>query len=94
MPADEVSVSPDLVRRLLAAQQPDLAHLPVEVMTNGWDNLMCRLGAELVVRLPRRAAAAELITHEQRWLPVLAPRLPRTLPPTPTGASRSATAAR
>jgi aminoglycoside phosphotransferase (APT) family kinase protein len=80
MPADEVSVSPDLVRRLLAAQQPDLAHLRVEVMANGWDNLMCRLGSELAVRLPRRAVAAELITHEQRWLPVLAPRLPLPVP--------------
>jgi hypothetical protein len=26
-----------LVRRLLAAQQPDVAHLPIEVMANGWD---------------------------------------------------------
>jgi aminoglycoside phosphotransferase (APT) family kinase protein len=80
MPADEVDVSPELVRRLLAAQQPDLAHLPIEMMANGWDNLMCRLGAELVVRLPRRAVAAELITHEQRWLPALAPRLPLPVP--------------
>ena len=45
-PAAEVDVSPELVRRLLAAQQPDLAHLPVEVMANGWDNVMCRVGDE------------------------------------------------
>jgi aminoglycoside phosphotransferase (APT) family kinase protein len=56
MPAAEVSVSPDLVQRLLAAQQPDLAHLPIRVMAHGWDNLMYRLGDELAVRLPRRAA--------------------------------------
>jgi len=80
MPAAEVHVSLDLVRRLLAAQQPDLAHLPLEVMANGWDNLICRLGRELAVRLPRRAMAAELIVHEQRWLPVLAPRLPLPIP--------------
>jgi aminoglycoside phosphotransferase (APT) family kinase protein len=80
MPAAEVSVSPGLVRRLLAAQQPDLARLPIEVMANGWDNLMCRLGGELAVRLPRRAVAAELVVHEQRWLPVLAPRLPLPVP--------------
>ena len=80
MPAAEVDVSPDLVRRLLAAQHPDLAGLPVEVMANGWDNLICRLGGELLVRLPRRAAAAVLILHEQRWLPVLAPRLPLPVP--------------
>jgi aminoglycoside phosphotransferase (APT) family kinase protein len=80
MPAAEVSVSPGLVRRLLAAQQSDIAHLPVEVMANGWDNLMCRLGDELIVRLPRRALAARLVEHEQRWLPALAPALPLPVP--------------
>ena len=80
MPAAEVDVSPDLVRRLLTAQQPDLAHLSVELMANGWDNVMCRLGGELVVRLPRREAAATLLLHEQQWLPVLQPRLPLPIP--------------
>jgi aminoglycoside phosphotransferase (APT) family kinase protein len=80
MPAAEVSIPVGLVRRLLAAQQPDVAHLPIEVMANGWDNLMCRLGGELVVRMPRRALAARLVVHEQRWLPVLAPRLPLPVP--------------
>jgi aminoglycoside phosphotransferase (APT) family kinase protein len=60
MPAAEVSIPVGLVRRLLAAQQPDVAHLPIEVMANGWDNLMCRLGGELVVRMPRRGWALAL----------------------------------
>jgi len=48
----------------------------------GWDNAIYRLGDRWSVRLPRRAAAADLIAHEQTWLPRLAPRL--TLPiPTP-----------
>jgi aminoglycoside phosphotransferase (APT) family kinase protein len=86
MPAAEVDVSPDLVRRLVAAQHPDLAHLPVEVMTNGWDNVMCRVGGELVARMPRREMGARLIVHEQRWLPVLQPRLPLPVPaPVRTG---------
>jgi aminoglycoside phosphotransferase (APT) family kinase protein len=80
MPAAEVDVTPDLVRRLVAARQPDLAGLPVTVLANGWDNLICRLGDKLAVRLPRRAVAAELVRHEQRWLPVLAPRLPLAVP--------------
>jgi aminoglycoside phosphotransferase (APT) family kinase protein len=75
-----VDVSPDLVRRLLSAQQPDLAGLPIKVIANGWDNVLCRVGDELVARLPRRAAAAPLIVHEQRWLPVLQPRLPLPVP--------------
>jgi len=86
MPAAEVGISPELVRRLLAAQHPDLAGLPVRVLATGWDNLTCRLGADLVVRLPRRAAAAGLVRHEQRWLPRLAPRLPLPVPvPVRTG---------
>jgi aminoglycoside phosphotransferase (APT) family kinase protein len=80
MPTAEVHICVDLVRRLLAAQQPDLADLPVEVLANGWDNLSFRLGDGLVIRLPRRALAAGLVLHEQRWLPVLAPRLPLPVP--------------
>jgi aminoglycoside phosphotransferase (APT) family kinase protein len=80
MPTAEVEVSPGLARRLLASQQPDLADLPITVLANGWDNVICRLGANWLIRLPRRAAAAELVLHEQRWLPVLAPRLPLAVP--------------
>jgi aminoglycoside phosphotransferase (APT) family kinase protein len=86
MPAAETDIPADLVRRLIADQHPDLAGRPVEVLANGWDNLICRLGADLAVRLPRRAASAELIRHEQRWLPGLAPRLPLAIPaPVRTG---------
>jgi aminoglycoside phosphotransferase (APT) family kinase protein len=86
MPAAEVDVNPDLVRRLLAVQQPDLAQLDIELMANGWDNAMYRVGDVLVARLPRREVAAELVIREQRWLPVLAPRLPLPVPaPVRTG---------
>jgi aminoglycoside phosphotransferase (APT) family kinase protein len=80
MPAAELDVSPDLVRQLLMTQQPDLAGLPVEVVAHGWDNVVCRVGRDLLARMPRREAAARLIRHEQRWLPVLGPRLPLPVP--------------
>jgi aminoglycoside phosphotransferase (APT) family kinase protein len=80
MPAADVEVSADLVRRLLADQHSDLARLPVEFLANGWDNELYRVGDELVARLPRRALGAEIITNEQRWLPGLAPRLPLPIP--------------
>ena len=80
MPAAEVEVSPDLVRRLLADQHPDLARLPVEFLANGWDNELYRVGDGLVARLPRRALGAEIIKNEQRWLPGLARRLPLPIP--------------
>jgi len=80
MPAAEVDVSADLVRRLLADQHPDLARLPVEFLANGWDNELYRVGDGLVARLPRRALGAQIIKNEQRWLPGLAPRLPLPIP--------------
>jgi aminoglycoside phosphotransferase (APT) family kinase protein len=80
MPAAEVEVSADLVRRLLADQHPDLARMPVEFLANGWDNELYRVGNELVARLPRRALGAQIIINEQRWLPGLAPRLPLPVP--------------
>ena len=80
MPAAEVEVSAELVRRLLADQHPDLARLPVEFLANGWDNELYRVGDRLVARLPRRGPAAEIIRNEQRWLPQLAPRLPLPIP--------------
>ena len=74
-PAAEVDVTPALVRRLLTEQHPDLADLPLSAGPHGWDNAIVRLGDDLAVRLPRREVAAVLVGHEQRWLPVLGPRL-------------------
>jgi aminoglycoside phosphotransferase (APT) family kinase protein len=80
MPAAEVAVSADLVRRLLADQHPDLARLPVTFLANGWDNAMFRVGDELAARVPRRELGAKILVHEQRWLPQLAPALPLQIP--------------
>jgi aminoglycoside phosphotransferase (APT) family kinase protein len=80
MPAAEHEVTADLVRRLLSAQHPDLAGLPVRPLASGWDNALFRLGERLVARLPRRAVAAPILVNEQRWLPSLAPRLPLPVP--------------
>jgi len=70
-----------LVRRLVAAQFPQWAGLPVApVESAGWDNTIFRLGSELTVRLPRRRVSAEHVGNEHRWLPVLAPQLPLAVP--------------
>ncbi|HVM40394.1 MAG TPA: aminoglycoside phosphotransferase family protein [Acidimicrobiia bacterium] len=85
-PPAEVDVDAELVRRLLVAQHPDLADLPLSPVANGWDNAMFRLGDDLAVRLPRRALAAPLAEVEQRWLPDVAVGLPLAVPaPVRTG---------
>lgn len=79
-PPAELEVDAPLVRRLLSEQHADLSDLPITPLDAGWDNAMFRLGERILVRLPRRAAAAGLIEHEQRWLPELAVRLPVATP--------------
>ncbi len=80
MPPAEVHIDSALVRALLQEQRPDLADLPLVELTNGWDNVVYRLGADFTVRFPRRLAAVELVENEQRWLPMLAERLPLPIP--------------
>ncbi|MFE9886520.1 aminoglycoside phosphotransferase family protein [Streptomyces scopuliridis] len=73
----ESPVDVPLVRRLLTAQFPRWAELPVTpVPVPGMDNAMFRLGDGMSVRLPRFARWAGQVEREQRWLPRLAPYLP------------------
>lgn len=86
-PPAEVPIDAALAAGLLGDQHPDLAALPLREVEAGWDNAMFRLGDQLAVRMPRRAAAAPLIINEQRWLPRLAGQL--TLPaPVPLRSGR------
>ncbi|MGV9995089.1 aminoglycoside phosphotransferase family protein [Streptomyces sp. NPDC003374] len=79
-----------LVRRLIAAQFPRWARLPVRRLEPaGTSNVMFRLGEERVVRLPRTAGAAADIDKECAWLPRLAPSLPVAVP-VPLGRGRPA----
>lgn len=90
-PRAEVDVDVPLVRALLADQHPDLADRPLAVVANGWDNVVVRVGTDLAVRLPRRAAAAMLVEHEQRWLPELAALVGDVVPlPVPLRTGRPA----
>ena len=79
---DELDTDDTLVRRLLAAQFPQWAELPVRALAvGGTDNAIYRLGAELSVRLPRRrGAGAGWLNKEFAWLPRLAPLLPFSIP--------------
>jgi len=77
---DNVEVDERLVRSLLREQHPDLAGLRLDPVAGGWVNQLWRLGDKLAVRLPRTPRAASLLRNEQRWLPVLASRLPLPVP--------------
>jgi aminoglycoside phosphotransferase (APT) family kinase protein len=71
----------DQVKRLVAAQFPEWADLPVtEVTHQGWDNRTYRLGADLSVRLPSAEWYANQVLKERQWLPFLAPHLPLPIP--------------
>ncbi|WP_316520571.1 aminoglycoside phosphotransferase family protein [Kitasatospora brasiliensis] len=81
MHPDELPIDEALVRRMVAAEFPRWAGLPVEpVVPVGASHAMYRLGAELVVRIPRTPRMVEEIGREARWLPRLAPHLPAPIP--------------
>ena len=79
-PPAEVQIDESLVRSLLQTQHPELAALDITPVGSGWDNAIFRLGPNLAVRIPRRAVAADLIRHEQTWLPNLAKQVPIPIP--------------
>ena len=78
---DRTAITPELVSELVAAQFPAWRSLPVQpVDLDGWDNVTFRLGDRLSVRLPSSDAYAAQVEKEHRWLPVLAPQLPLSIP--------------
>jgi aminoglycoside phosphotransferase (APT) family kinase protein len=80
-PEDAVRVDPDQVRRLLAAQFPHWAELPVTPIPKpGVDNITYRLGDALSVRMPRFPRWEGQVRYEQEWLPRLGPLLPLAVP--------------
>ena len=78
---DKPAITPTLVATLVADQFPQWADLPVSpVELDGWDNTTFRLGDDLSVRLPSADRYVLQVEKEQRWLPILAPHLPRPIP--------------
>ena len=77
----EVRTDVDQVRRLLAAQFPQWARMPLSaVPASGTDHALYRVGDDLVARLPRIDWALGQVATDRRWLPVLAPHLPVAVP--------------
>jgi aminoglycoside phosphotransferase (APT) family kinase protein len=77
----EVETDVWLVRRLLAGQFPQWAHLPIRLVDSyGTDHDIYRLGDGLSARLPRIEWAIGQARREAKWLPRLAPHLPLDVP--------------
>lgn len=78
---DQPEIDDALVRRLLRAQLPDLAGLPLRRLDSaGSTNAIHRLGTGFTVRLPLTAGGAEGVHREARWAPVLARAGPLPVP--------------
>ena len=72
MHADNLHITYDLVRGLIADQFPQWSSLSLTRFPSaGTDNAIYRLGSDLCLRLPRRMASAHLVKKEVRWLPRL-----------------------
>lgn len=78
---DRRAIDIRLVQGLVRDQFPQWADLPVvPVVPGGNDNRTFRLGDELSIRMPSAAGYAAGIEKEQRWLPVIARRVPLPVP--------------
>ncbi|GAA4005867.1 aminoglycoside phosphotransferase family protein [Deinococcus rubellus] len=81
MHPDETETSPALARRLMAAQFPQWAGLPLKrLRSSGTVNAIYRLGDDMVVRLPLIHWGKDDAVKEAYWLPRLAPLLPLAIP--------------
>lgn len=77
----EVGIDVDVVGRLIAAQFPKLAGLPISsVRSTGTVNAIYRLGDDLYTRLPRMQQWTASLEKEWKWLPRLAPHLSLRIP--------------
>lgn len=84
MHEDQVDVDLDVVRGLLAEQQPDLADLPIQpVVSTGTVNALFRIGDDFVARLPLQDHWEESIEREWRWIPWLSSRITAARLPAP-----------
>ncbi len=78
---EDVEIDASLVRRLVAAQFPQWADLPIRpVERSGWDNWTFHLGEDMSVRLQSAERYRLQVEKEHRWLPRLAPLLPLPIP--------------
>lgn len=78
---NELTLNDAAVRGLVDRDLPEYAHKPLKRLdATGSSNVLYRLGADLLVRLPRQPGGGASIAKEARWTPVLADALPVAVP--------------
>ncbi len=78
---DELSISTELVRRLVDSSFPEYKQYSLNRLTeHGSSNVLFRLGKDLLVRLPRQPGAGVSIEKEYRWLRKVSRGLPVATP--------------
>jgi aminoglycoside phosphotransferase (APT) family kinase protein len=66
----DIDIGEGLVRELLEDRRPEWLKLPLSrILSAGTSNALYRLGADMVVRLPRTPGSAVVLRKEQEWLP-------------------------
>ena len=79
--SERLAIDAALARRMVAAQFPAWADLPIRPLPSpGWDHCTFRLGEAMVLRMPSAAEYTSQIHKEWRWLRQLAPHLPLAIP--------------
>ncbi|WP_353813534.1 aminoglycoside phosphotransferase family protein [Agromyces sp. SYSU T00266] len=77
---DEIPIDADLAASVIRRERPEWADLPLVRAGGGTDNVMFRLGDEMLVRMPRTPGGVASLRKEREWMPRLAPRLPVRIP--------------
>lgn len=78
---DELNIDLPLVRALVDRARPEFAAFPLRRLdSSGSTNALFRLGADLLVRLPRQRGGSTSIEKEATWLPVISAALPVAVP--------------
>ncbi|RNC84438.1 MAG: aminoglycoside phosphotransferase family protein [Balneola sp.] len=79
-PNSDLNIDEELVQSLIDSQFPEFSELSLKLVGSGWDNQNYKLGDQYLVRIPRRALGAELITYEIEWTQKLKGQLPLPIP--------------
>ena len=76
----EFKIDATLAKTLIESQFSELLPVTLELIGEGWDNLVFRVNQNFLFRFPRRKLGVELIQNEAILLPKIQDQLPLTIP--------------